>query len=463
MLAANTINGTLGQNGWYTSNIVLTAAATDPASRVITPCSTTVNTDTAGVTVSCTATSAGGSSTSPSVTVKRDATPPTITAAVAPAPNASGWHNSDVTVSYTCADALAGLAAGACPAAQTFSAEGNAALPTITDLAGNKSVSGVSARIDKSAPVVAVTGVTNGATYIVGSVPAAACSTSDALSGAATQAAATVSGGGSDGLGLFTVTCSGGVAIAAGSYHNLALKRDGTVVAWDCEAQFNNGQCTVPAGLSGVVAISGGFAHSLALKNDGTIVSWGCVGADVGQCTVPAGVSGATAISAGGLHSVALTRLTPAGGAAGGAVVTADSSAAANEALIITPLDEMLALTLSVPLSRSMMEGAPVVTTSVSVSAPAAVTAPVVAEAPAVTTTQPVTTGDAGVAPVDATAPDTTAPDTTEQNQRLFLPIITNVAVLAGAALGSPGGLALLAVVVLLVVGAVVRRRQRNR
>lgn len=106
---------------------------------------------------------------------------------MAPGPNASGWNNSDVTVSYTCADALAGLAA-ACPAAQVVSTEGNAAMPIIRDLAGNKSVAGVSARIDKSAPVVAVTGVNNGATYVVGAVPAATCSTTDALSGVATQA-----------------------------------------------------------------------------------------------------------------------------------------------------------------------------------------------------------------------------------------------------------------------------------
>ena len=52
-------------------------------------------------------------------------------------------------------------------------------------------------------------------------------------------------------------------AIAAGSRHSLALKSDGTVVAW---GRNDSGQANVPAGLSGVTAIAAGFAHSLALS-----------------------------------------------------------------------------------------------------------------------------------------------------------------------------------------------------
>ena len=363
VLGTSNIAGTMGQNGWYTSNIVVTWSATDPESRITTPpCSTTISTDMADVNLSCTATSAGGSSTSPSVTVKRDATPPTITAAVAPAPNASGWNNGDVTVSYTCADALAGLAV-ACPVPQVVSAEGNVAMPTITDLAGNKNVAGVSARIDKSTPVVAVAGVSNGATYTLGGVPAATCSTTDALSGVATQATVAVTGGAPDGLGLFTVTCSGatdragnssqpvtitytvvppptptpvpptptptplppaypvavwgyssptgssmptgvqGIAVASGFEHSLVLKNDGTVVAWG-----NNyrGQSNVPAGLSGVKVIGAGYYHSLAVKADGTVVAWGCVGLNYSQCAPPPNLTGAISVAGGYYHSLAL-------------------------------------------------------------------------------------------------------------------------------------------------------------
>src|SRR5205085_9924528 len=41
-------------------------------------------------------------------------------------------------------------------------------------------------------------------------------------------------------------------AIAAGEFHSLALKRDGTVVAWGDDRY---GQADVPSGLSGVTAI----------------------------------------------------------------------------------------------------------------------------------------------------------------------------------------------------------------
>jgi alpha-tubulin suppressor-like RCC1 family protein len=65
---------------------------------------------------------------------------------------------------------------------------------------------------------------------------------------------------------------SGVTAISAGLGHSLALRSDGTVVAW---GRHDEGQTSVPAGLRDVVAVAGGDAHSLALKKDGTVVAWG--------------------------------------------------------------------------------------------------------------------------------------------------------------------------------------------
>ena len=90
---------------------------------------------------------------------------------------------------------------------------------------------------------------------------------------------------------------SGVTAIIGGEYHSLALRSDGTVVAWGCSGASNYGQCSVPAGLSGVTAIAAGTGHSLALRSDGTVVAWGCNSYNYGQCSVPAGLSGVTAIS----------------------------------------------------------------------------------------------------------------------------------------------------------------------
>jgi len=91
------------------------------------------------------------------------------------------------------------------------------------------------------------------------------------------------------------------VAIAAGWAHTVALKSDGTVVAWGSN---NVDQRTVPAGLSGVVAIAAGNSHTVALKSDGTVVAWGSN--DYGQTTVPFNLSGVVAIAAGENHTVAL-------------------------------------------------------------------------------------------------------------------------------------------------------------
>jgi uncharacterized membrane protein YoaK (UPF0700 family) len=90
---------------------------------------------------------------------------------------------------------------------------------------------------------------------------------------------------------------SGVTAIAACGSQSLALRADGTVVAWGAGED-------VPAGLSDVTAISCGWGHILALKSDGTVVAWGSD--SYGQTEVPAGLSGVTAIAAGGVHSLAL-------------------------------------------------------------------------------------------------------------------------------------------------------------
>ncbi len=89
-------------------------------------------------------------------------------------------------------------------------------------------------------------------------------------------------------------------AISAGVYHNLALKANGTVIAWP----EGGARTAVPPGLTGVVAISAGMNHSLALTADGTIVSWGEYYA--GELPPPPPLIGVKAIAAGGNHSLAI-------------------------------------------------------------------------------------------------------------------------------------------------------------
>ena len=100
------------------------------------------------------------------------------------------------------------------------------------------------------------------------------------------------------GQSIIPTGLSGVTAITAGDYHTVALKADGTVVAWGGN---NLGQTNVPAGLNGVTAISAGLGsrHTIALKSDGTVVAWGSTAGNV-----PAGLSGVTAIAAGATFNV---------------------------------------------------------------------------------------------------------------------------------------------------------------
>jgi hypothetical protein len=89
------------------------------------------------------------------------------------------------------------------------------------------------------------------------------------------------------------------IAIAAGGDHNLALRSNGTVVAWGGSNDWD--QLDVPEGLSGVIAIAAGPRHNLALKSDGTVVAWG-----FGWTGFPAMPMGATAIAAGDRSTLTL-------------------------------------------------------------------------------------------------------------------------------------------------------------
>jgi hypothetical protein len=91
------------------------------------------------------------------------------------------------------------------------------------------------------------------------------------------------------------------VALSGGTSHVLALRSDGSVVAWGDDYV---GRATPPVGLTNVVKLSAGAIHSLALKSDGTVVAWGGNGS--GQASVPVGLVGVTSIAAGERFSLAL-------------------------------------------------------------------------------------------------------------------------------------------------------------
>jgi len=93
------------------------------------------------------------------------------------------------------------------------------------------------------------------------------------------------------------------VAIACGGWHNLALRSDGTVVAWGYNGE---GQINIPPGLTNVVAVSASWC-SLALQSNGIVIGWGSTaGPGTPPETVPGSLGNVVAISAGGSDNVVL-------------------------------------------------------------------------------------------------------------------------------------------------------------
>jgi hypothetical protein len=162
------VSGTLGDNGWYTSNVVVTWSVVDNESPVSSSngCgSTTISSDTTGTTLTCSATSAGGTGSN-SVTITRDATAPSIVRNAAAdscdTPGDNGWCRGEQTAGFTASDATSGLASdGAASRNFTKSTSSNGssvsiASGTVTDVAGNANA-GINAtgfKIDSVAPTL---------------------------------------------------------------------------------------------------------------------------------------------------------------------------------------------------------------------------------------------------------------------------------------------------------------------
>src|SRR5918997_527946 len=106
------VTGTLGTNGWYKSNASVDWTVSDPESAISSQngCADfSVTSDQQATTYTCTATSAGGTS-SDSVTIKRDATGPGVVASPDRNADHNGWYNQAITVSFSGNDATSGIA-----------------------------------------------------------------------------------------------------------------------------------------------------------------------------------------------------------------------------------------------------------------------------------------------------------------------------------------------------------------
>ena len=168
-----------GNNGWYRSNVSLAWAVTEsqsPNSLAKTGCmDQNIITDQAATTYSCSASSAGGSATQVNVTIKRDATAPTISSTRTFTSDDSaytgGWTRFKVTVRFSCNDngGSGGSGSNALESVTPVQTDGqvfNGAVYSTqkcVDPAGNQSAFGVSdiVQVDKVDPVVSPGNVTD--------------------------------------------------------------------------------------------------------------------------------------------------------------------------------------------------------------------------------------------------------------------------------------------------------------
>jgi Glucodextranase, domain B len=185
--------------GWNMSSVTVSFACSD-AILGISSCTPPVQVSAEGAhqTVTGTAVNQAGFSASTAASVSIDLTLPLISGVANPPPNAAGWNNGGVTVSFTCSDALSGVAS--CTSPVTLATEGarQIATGTATDTAGNTASAPASVSIDLTPPAVAITSPANGATV--------------------STAAQTVSGTVSDALsGIASVSCNGAAASVSGT------------------------------------------------------------------------------------------------------------------------------------------------------------------------------------------------------------------------------------------------------
>jgi hypothetical protein len=156
-------------NGWNNSDVTVSFTCSDPLSGIAAspndcPNPTTLTTSGANQSATGSVKDNAGNSTSATVSgINIDKVAPTLSGAPTTSPNGAGWYNSDVTVAWTCNDALSGID-GACPANSMITGDGTGltANASVSDKAGNttSATSNPAVKIDKTVPNTTATAPT---------------------------------------------------------------------------------------------------------------------------------------------------------------------------------------------------------------------------------------------------------------------------------------------------------------
>ena len=230
------IAGTLGDNGWYTSDIGLTWSVADDLSglgRSLGCSDVSVASDTDGVTYTCSATNGAGLTTSESVTLKRDATAPSISPDVSGPLGSGGWYTGDVSVSWSVTDASSGVGSsvGCGITSATDDTKGLVVKCDAVDKAGNFATNAVLIRRDVTAPVITptVTGTLSASEWYTDNV-SVSWSVTDATSGVSSSLGCEDASVSEDTDGV-TFTCSATDNAGNPGTNSVHVRRDATAPA----------------------------------------------------------------------------------------------------------------------------------------------------------------------------------------------------------------------------------------
>lgn len=130
----------------------------------------------------------GNASSAISQQFTTDTTPPAIIVSVSPTPNAAGWNNNTVTVTFACSDAGSGVTTCPPPVSVSSEGRGQSVCGQAVDAAGNSSAPAcATVNLDRTPPVItySVSPVPNSNGIITSTPVTITFSCSDALSGVA--------------------------------------------------------------------------------------------------------------------------------------------------------------------------------------------------------------------------------------------------------------------------------------
>jgi hypothetical protein len=216
-------------SGWFTSSPVTGQVTADDASNVTSiactgasasgltgigtaSASATLTVSAEGVSnVSCTATDGFGNAgadplSANTATVQIDTHAPVASPTASPAPNGSGWNNTDVQVSWNWSDAVggSGIDSTNCTTSSTSSGEGVLTLSaSCSDVAGNSATEHYTVHVDKTAPTLNPVVTPN--PVILGGAASVSSGASDLISGLASQSCGALD---TTTIGSRTVTCT---------------------------------------------------------------------------------------------------------------------------------------------------------------------------------------------------------------------------------------------------------------